>query len=79
MYFYNGFYWYQGNMCKWYDYEKDILHVSNKFPDVLITVNGNGEDDDDKWVQYFLGGMKTPVYQAKIVVTYKEFDKTALE
>ena len=73
------FYWNTQECVKWYDYEADVLRISNKFPDVVISVYGNGEDDGDKWVQYFYNGKKTVVYVAKITIEYKDFDKKDLE
>ena len=73
------FYWNTNEYVKWYDYDDDILRVSNEFKDVLITVYGNGEDDGDKWVQYFYNGRKTAVYAAKIIIKYKDFSEKDLE
>ena len=60
---------------KWSEYYEELLKVSKKFPDVLITVYGDShEDDEDKWVQYFYNGMKTLILPAKIKISYTKFD-----
>jgi hypothetical protein len=52
MNFVNG----DGDSCKWYDYKKDMLELSNQFPSVLFTLSGEGEESGDIWKHYFLGG-----------------------
>lgn len=34
---------------KWYDWESNLKELSTKFQDVLIEVDGNGEEDGDIW------------------------------
>lgn len=64
-----------GNI-KWYDYEKDMKKVSSAFPNILFTVNGKGEDSEDLWKAYHLGG-KCFTTHAEIV--YEKFDKSKLK
>jgi hypothetical protein len=35
--------------CKWYDHEKDMSEVSKRFPNVLIRIDGEGEEAGDVW------------------------------
>ncbi len=42
--------------AKWYDWEDDMLLLSSRFPEFLFTMEGHGEDSDDMWLEYFLGG-----------------------
>lgn len=42
--------------CKWYDHEEDMRRLSLKFPDVVFTLNGEGEEAGDVWVKYFRNG-----------------------
>jgi hypothetical protein len=66
-----------GVECKWYDHEGEMQSFSRKFPDVLFTLTGYGEDIADKqdiWVKYFKGG-KMQHYKAKIF--FPSFDSTA--
>jgi len=60
---------------KWYDHQKDMKVLSEKFPTVLFTLNGEGEEGGDLWKEYWLGG-KVQVAQARIV--YDEFSPNAL-
>ena len=49
--------------------------LSEKFPDVLFELTGWGEEREDMWVAYFLGG-KSQYCRAKI--EYEPFDKDKL-
>lgn len=51
---------------KWYEYEKDLLEVSNKFQEEKIILYGEGEDSGDIWRAYFLNG-KSERIEAKLV------------
>ena len=39
---------------KWYSYDSDVKLLSEKFPNIVFTVDGQGEDSDDFWKHYFL-------------------------
>lgn len=41
---------------KWYDWEEDMAMLSKRFPGFLFLLNGNGENLDDIWGVYFIGG-----------------------
>ncbi len=71
------FYYNDTEYTKWYDYERDILLISKEFPDVFITVNGHGEEEDDIWIQYFYNGKSTPKYYAEII--YRKYDPKELK
>lgn len=72
------FYYNTSEWVKWYNYERDILKISNQFPDVLIKVYGKGEEDDDRWVQYFKNGKCSDVLYATITIKYKKFKESLL-
>lgn len=61
--------------CTWYEHEKDMRAMSEKFADVLFTLRGEGEEGGDIWVKYFLNG-KMQVAQAKFVID--DFDESKL-
>lgn len=63
------------NECKWYDHEENVQEISAKWPDVLITLEGEGEESGDLWIKYFKGG-KMQKCPAK--VSYDEYDENKL-
>ena len=50
---------------KWYEHENNIKILSERFPSVLFTLSGEGEESGDIWKKYFLNG-KCQVAKAKI-------------
>ena len=40
----------------WYDHQDDMRTISRKFPEILFTLNGEGEEQGDIWKAWFLGG-----------------------
>lgn len=45
-----------GGNAKWYDWSDDMAKLSKKFPDVLFTIEGRGEDSTDIWGYYYKDG-----------------------
>ena len=41
---------------KWYDYDKDINQLSERYPDIAFRVYGDGEESDDLWQEYWRAG-----------------------
>lgn len=66
-----GFYAYD----KWYEHEQDMLLLSARFPNALFTLEGDGEDSDDRWQDYYLGGR---VMHGGIEIIYNAFDPAKL-
>ena len=62
--------------CKWYEHDHDMLLLSWKFPDVLFTLHGIGENSDDMWYAYYLNG-KMQYCPAQI--EYDEFSAQRLD
>lgn len=62
-YFYDG---------KWYGWKDEVTAISAKFPDLLIEIEGDGEDDDDFWRARIKGG-ECEIVKGKIV--YPEFQR----
>jgi len=61
--------------CKWYGHEKDILHVSVEFPDVIMALHGEGEERTDCWRKYFKNG-KVQYCQAEVF--FEKYDENKL-
>lgn len=61
---------------EWYDYEPDMCKLSKKFPCVLFTLYGDGEDSEDKWVEYFLNGM---CQYSGAKISYEDFNPEKLK
>jgi len=61
---------------KWYKHDEDMIELSKRFPDVLFTLRGLGDDYGDLWRTYYLNG-KMQYAGAKI--TFPEFDPALLE
>lgn len=61
---------------KWYSYIEDMKQISAQFPNAIIKIHGEGEDNGDLWNAYFKNG-KAIVYSAQII--YPEFDKKDLQ
>ena|ERR1035437_4084826 len=59
---------------KWYDYNKDLLKFSKKYPEEVIQLDGTGEDGE-LYRSYYLNGK---VQDAEPEIVYPEFDKTKL-
>ena len=62
-------------IVKWYDHDDDMLALSERFPDLLFCLHGEGEDNTDLWNTYYRDG-KMQVCRAEIV--YPEFDPMKL-
>lgn len=63
--------------AKWYDFDNDMVKLSAKFPDVVFTLDGVGEDSDDEWRHYYKHGMVQ--YRAlEIRRTIHDFDESKL-
>jgi hypothetical protein len=62
--------------CKWYDHKEDLESFSFKYPNVLFTLYGHGEDDFDMWRLYVKNG-KTQT--AKASITFADFDENKLK
>ena len=63
------------DQCKWYEHTEDMCRVSKKYPNVIFSLYGNGEENGDMWVEYFMNG-KFQVEKA--VITYADFDPEKL-
>lgn len=56
---------------RWYDWDKDLLAISSDYPDVFITVHGDGEDSEDLWRAYIKDGA---IQECGAKIVYDEYD-----
>lgn len=70
-----SFYGGQTDTVKWYDWKEHCLEVSKDFPNLVIKVEGDGEEQGDQWKAYIKNGK---IQIAKAVVTFEEFDEAKL-
>lgn len=54
--------------AKWYNFDDEICKLSEKHPDLNITVYGHGEDVGDEWVAYAKAG-RVEDYTAELPTT----------
>lgn len=64
-----------GERCKWYDHDDHMRELSRQYPDVLFTLHGEGEAQDDLWRKYYKGGLRQ---LAVVELKYDEFDPEKL-
>lgn len=60
------FMWRSSETIKWYDCDEDMKKLSLMVPDVVLLLEGNGEEETDIWKSYYLNG-KAQFCKAKIV------------
>ena len=60
---------------KWYEHDQDMFRLSRAFPEVLFILWGEGEEPEDLWKSYYLGGR---VQEAPARVEYPPFDADEL-
>jgi hypothetical protein len=59
----------------WYDHDKDMLKLSKEFPDILFTLDGNGEEWDDIWRAYYKNGR---TYSDHALISFPDYDESYL-
>ena len=47
---------YGGSEAKWYNWENDMIEISKKFPKMMFSLDGNGEESLDIWCAHFCNG-----------------------
>ena len=67
---------YSDGGVKWYDYYEDMVKLSKMFPDLVLQVDGEGEETGDIWRTFWKDGK---YQEAKRVVTIEEYDENKLE
>ena len=67
------YYFYDGKLeGKWYDCEDDMINISKLYPNILFTVEGEGEESGDIWRQYFKNGKN---HRIEPEIVWPEFDE----
>jgi hypothetical protein len=67
---------FEGESVKWYDHDEEMKAVSKKYPDLLFTLTGVGEESGDMWCKYYQAG-KCQHELARI--EYGKFDPAKLK
>lgn len=60
---------------KWYDHDTDMIRFSKMYPDILIELSGEGEENGDQWKSYYKNG-KMKLIRPEIV--WPEFKESML-
>jgi hypothetical protein len=63
------------DQVKWYDHEENLVEFSRKYPEIVFTLSGEGEDAGDMWKKYFRNGKKQI---ARAVIAFNEYDESKL-
>ena len=73
----SGYSWDHGDLveAKWYDWKDDMKVLSTIWPDILFTLEGEGEESGDIWVAYFKYGK---IQLAKARIEFDAFDPEKL-
>ena len=62
-----------GDTAKWYDWQKDMVEVSERFPHLLFSLQGEGEESGDIWKAWARNG-RVRRAQARIVFDEPDLD-----
>lgn len=63
---------YNSSEAKWYYWERDMIEISKKFPNMLFLLSGEGEEPLDVWNCYFCNGKS---HYREIQVSWESFDE----
>jgi len=59
----------------WDDYDKHLMEFSKKFLDIVFTLHGVGDSDDDRWVYFYKNGQ---VCGGAAEIVYPDYDPKQL-
>lgn len=65
------------NDASWSDQSKDMKVVSDRWPNVLFTLRGRGDEQDDQWIEYHINGRMHR--EERGPWTHPEFDPAKLD
>ncbi|MCP4259112.1 MAG: hypothetical protein GY774_16625 [Planctomycetes bacterium] len=60
----------------WYSYEEDMKEFSKRYPEVLFSIYGAGDGQEDMWYRYFKDG-KCQFCSA--IITFDDFNESKLK
>lgn len=58
--------------AKWYEWETDMIYLSEKHPNTVFVLSGEGESGHDLWRYWFKNGKQQG---AEAVIVYPTFDE----
>lgn len=67
-----------GSSCegvKWYQHEIDMKELSEKYPEIVFKLEGEGEEGGDIWIKYFKGGKMQECYAR---IEFDEYNENEL-
>ena len=67
--------WSDGGI-KWYEYTEHLIEISKKLPNLVIQVDGEGEEVGDIWRAFWKDGL---VQEVKRTVIVEDFDEKKLK
>jgi hypothetical protein len=62
--------------CTWDNHEETIKKVSKLFPETVLALYGEGEENGDIWYKYFLNGK---MQYCPATISFEDFDETKLK
>lgn len=66
---------YGSDSTKWYEYDTELKDFSKLYPDYLFTLHGDGEESEDLWKAYYMGGKSFITY---VELVYEDFHESKL-
>ena len=75
----SGYAWERGltlTEVKWYNHDKHMEIISNRYPTTVFYLSGNGEEKEDRWQCYYKDGKSQ---SCEAIITYEPFDESKLK
>lgn len=64
-----------GEECKWYSHEHDMRIVSERHPETLFKLSGDGEENGDLWHEYYKNGK---MQKCKAIISFEDYEESKL-